>query len=159
MRGDEKQRKSCAMGKKINQGLLKGKKYGRAEMWIIREVSLIMRSGESRKGQLHRIKMRQTDTFQSEKWIEPLTEATVYPDTIWRERERNGEFKLNKRTKKETERKRKKERGERIKRKKDILHPSRYILQTTKHYSGATIRGQALSQDHPFPPSSTPPST
>ena len=44
----------------------------------------------------------------------------------------------------------------------NISHPSRYILQTTKHCSGATIRGQALSQDHPFPPSipsSIPPST
>jgi len=43
----------------------------------------------------HRIKMR-NDTFKFEKWIEPLTEATVYPDTIWQERERNGEINKKK---------------------------------------------------------------
>lgn len=42
------------------------------------------------------------------------------------------------------------------KKEKNILHPSKYILQTTKHCSEATIRGQALSQDHPFLPSFIP---
>lgn len=53
-------------------------------------------------------------TFQSEKWIEPLTEATVYPDTIWRERERNGESrKENQKQRKERENKeRRKEKKE-----------------------------------------------
>lgn len=44
---------------------------------------------------------------------------------------------------------RRKKRKER--KKETVLHPSKYILQTTKHFSEATIRGQALSQDHPFP--------
>lgn len=75
--------------------------------------------------------------FRQKNGIEPLTETTVYPDTIWRERKRNGEIK--------------KEGREREERKKEtVLHPSKYILQTTKHFSEATIRGQALSQDHPF---------
>lgn len=124
----------------------------------MRDVSIMMRSRESRKGQLHRIKMRNTDTFESEKCIEPLTEATVYPDTIWRERERNGEIKIKgRKTGTERERKERKDKRER----KNILHPSKYILQTTKQCSLATIRGQTLSQDHPFPPSipsSIPPS-
>lgn len=58
-----------------------------------------------------------------------------------------------KRRKKETDRKKQERKSKEREREKDILHPSRYILQTTKHCSGATIRGQALSQDHPFPPS------
>lgn len=74
--------------------------------------------------------------FRQKNGIEPLTETTVYPDTIWRERKRNGEIKKEgRRGKKERE---------------TVLHPSKYILQTTKHFSEATIRGQALSQDHPF---------
>ncbi len=63
----------------------------------------------------------------------------------WEQMKRKGERKGQKDIKKEREK--------RIKREKNILHPSKYILQTTKHCSGATIRGQTLSQDHPFPPS------
>lgn len=47
-------------------------------------------------------------------------------------------------------RSRKKEGEEGKKERETVLHPSKYILQTTKHFSEATIRGQALSQDHPF---------
>lgn len=43
--------------------------------------------------------------FRQKNGIEPLTETTVYPDTIWRERKRNGEIKKEgRRGKKERER-------------------------------------------------------
>lgn len=70
--------------------------------------------------------------------IEPLTQTTVYPDTIWRERKQNGEIKTERR------------KGGKERKRETFIDPSKYILQTTKHFSGATIRGQALSQDHPF---------
>lgn len=72
--------------------------------------------------------------------IEPLTQTTVYPDTIWRERKQNGEIKTERR------------KGGKERKRETFIDPSKYILQTTKHFSGATIRGQALSQDHPFSP-------
>lgn len=44
-------------------------------------------------------------SFRQKNGIEPLTETTVYPDTIWRERKRNGEIKTEgRRGKKERER-------------------------------------------------------
>lgn len=75
---------------------------------------------------------------------------------------RNGEIKRKERGERKGQEEKEREREKKDKREKNILHPSKYILQTTKHCSGATIRGQALSQDHPFPPSvpsTIPPST
>lgn len=79
--------------KKFNILIFKGKK--------------IWESGDVRNGRVvshHEVRRKQKrSTAQNqgeidryilvEKWIGPLTEATVYPDTIWRERERNGEIK------------------------------------------------------------------
>lgn len=49
--------------------------------------------GEAEKGHCTESRWDRQIHFSHENWIEPLTEATVYPDTIWREKERNGEIK------------------------------------------------------------------
>lgn len=48
--------------------------------------------------------------------------------------------------KREQEREREKE-----KKKNNILHPSRYILQTSEIFGWTTTRGHASSQSHPYP--------
>lgn len=55
--------------------------------------------------------------FREKNGIEPLTETTVYPDTIWRERKRNGEIKKERRKE-----------GKRGQRERETFF---YILQST----------------------------
>lgn len=65
-----------------------------------------------RRHNTKQIQHEKDENIQSEEWIEPLTETTVYPDTIWQERERNGECKQKERKKKQREKKEEKERRE-----------------------------------------------
>lgn len=73
---------------------------------------------------------------------ETLTEITVYPDTIWWEREWDGEIKKGE---KERENSTKEE---------NIKHPSKYILQTFQCFSEPTIRGQTWESKLPLSPCS-----
>lgn len=66
-----------------------------------------------------------------------LTEITVYPDTIWWEREWDGEVKRKKGKKEETAQ-------------KEFHILQRYILQKVQCFSEPTIRGQARESKPPL---------
>lgn len=102
--------------------------------WGARQRGLDYTRANAREIMLQKINMEET-----------LTEITVYPDTIWWEREWDGEIKK----KKERER-------ENSTKEENIKHPSKYILQTFQCFSEPTIRGQTWESKPPLSPCSGP---